>query len=231
MKQQREQLQRRIQYSFRNEELLQRALRHRSAGSDHNERLEFLGDSLLGTIISAHLFQLDSDASEGQLTRRRSALVRKESLAEVAKLLDLGSALELGPSASRSGGRNNDSILADAIEALLAAVYLDSDFETVRDVTLGLMQPVLEKLDQSIEQQVSLRDGKTRLQEWLQARSLPLPEYRMTEVTGPGHARHFEVECDVQPLGQSVSGSGSSRRDAEQEAAAATLAALEALGL
>ncbi len=219
--------QERIGYQFNKGELLQRALRHRSVGKDHNERLEFLGDSLLNLIIAEHLFTRDQTAAEGELTTRRSLLVRKETLAAAARRFDFASVLQLGPSAAKSGGFGRDSILADSVEAVIAAVYLDSHFTQACEVTLKLLGESITELDSTLQQSAAIQDAKTRLQEWLQARSLPLPRYETTEVSGPGHARSYEVAVAVQPLDDMPRGTGPSRREAEQNAAELALQQLE----
>lgn len=227
MQQQLEQFQTRIGYAFTDTDLLCKALRHRSAGNDHNERLEFLGDSLLNLVAADYLFRQDGNASEGELTTRRSILVRKQTLARIARQFDFASVLQLGPSAAKSGGFGRDSILADTVEAVIAAVYLDSDFATVSRVTLALLREEFAQLDSSLDLQQPTQDAKTRLQEWLQARSLPLPQYETLEISGPDHQRIYQVSVCVEPLAEKAVGTGTSRREAEQFAAALALEQLE----
>ncbi|MCP4830493.1 MAG: ribonuclease III [Proteobacteria bacterium] len=209
-------LQQVINYRFTDERLLEAALRHRSLGSIHNERLEFLGDSVLGMVVAQTLFQQYPDASEGELTRLRAQLVRQETLATVSRRLDLGRALQLGPAAGRSGGADRSSILADTLEAVLAAIFLDSDFQTVKRVVLCLLEPELAALSSAPPE----KDPKTRLQEALQGEGLSLPIYQVIETLGLPHERQFVVECAVSSAGLIAHGRGASRKAAEQEAAA-----------
>ena len=199
--------------------LLRQALTHRSAGSDHNERLEFLGDAVLELIVSEWLFQHFDDADEGHLTRLRARLVRKETLAEVARSVRLGEALALGGGELKSGGRHRDSILADALEALLGAYYLDSGYVACASFVRRLMQPWFAQL----ESQPQTKDPKTRLQEWLQSRGESLPSYHVIATRGAAHDQEFEVACRVNVLGKDVKAIGRSRRGAEQQAAALAL--------
>ena len=211
-------------HDFREPELLRQALRHRSAGSANNERMEFLGDSLVNLIVAEALHARWPRADEGALTRARAALVRESALAEVARRLGLGSQIELGPGELKTGGHRRDSILADALEAVVAAVHLDSGFEQCRAVVLPWFEPALASLDVvRIE-----KDPKTRLQEWLQARQLGRPEYQLLESRGEEHERLFLVECQVADPACSEQGEGASLRVAEQAAAAAVLSRLEA---
>jgi ribonuclease-3 len=210
-------------YEFGDPALLERALTHRSRGSDNNERLEFLGDSALGFTISAFLFQQFPRQSEGKLTRLRARLVRKESLAELARRLELGPALRLGTGELRTGGFDRGSILADALEAVFGAVYVDGGFEKARDVILRLYEDKLAALDDD----ASAKDPKTRLQEFLQSRGLPTPSYDVIEISGQAHAQRFDVRCRVEGLSEEVRGTGRSRRAAEQDAAQRALTALE----
>ncbi len=204
-----------ITYRFENIELLQLAMTHRSYNKTHNERLEFLGDAVLGMIIADRLFEIFPDQSEGKLTRLRASLVNGVMLAEIARSIDLGTHIKLGSGELKSGGRKRESILADAFEALIGAVYLDSDFVTVQKVVIGLFQDRIEKLDPSIQ----TKDSKTQLQEFLQSRKLPLPEYNIEEITGKDHAQTFTVSCTVASLKQTGTSQGPSRRIAEQRAA------------
>lgn len=203
--------------------LLERALTHRSAGSGNNERLEFLGDALLNLVVAEALYLGWPRADEGALTRARAQLVRESSLAEVARSLQLGDALRLGPGELKSGGWRRDSILADALEALVAAIYLDGGFAACRAAVLGWFAPLLE----DIEVGRIGKDPKTRLQEWLQARRLPLPEYLLVETLGREHDKTFVVQCRVGDPEHQADGRGGSRRQAEQAAAEALLGQLE----
>lgn len=205
--------------------LLRQALRHRSAGRPHNERLEFLGDGLVGAIVAELLFERFPRASEGELTRLRALLVRREALADQARKLGLGGHLQLGQGELKSGGFRRDSILADAFEALVAAIHLDAGWAACRDWLRALCGPVLAGLD--LEQ---LADAKTRLQEWLQSRGRDLPEYVLIETEGEAHAQQFLIECRVQDQALPGTGRAASRKQAEQIAAAAMLARLERPG-
>lgn len=206
------------------EGLLTQALTHRSAGPVNNERLEFLGDALLGFVIAEALLERFPQADEGQLSRMRATLVRQDSLAGLARGLALGDYLRLGAGEVRTGGHARDSILADALEALFAAVYLDQGFETARAVILGVFGPSFEGLSAAS----GGKDPKTRLQELLQSRRRPLPEYQVTEVLGSPHAQCFRVRCVLPDDGSVALGDGSSRRRAEQQAAETLLKDLEA---
>lgn len=219
----RDRLQRELGYEFRDPALLALALTHRSCGSLNNERLEFLGDSVLNHIIAERLFHLFPDCSEGELSRMRAALVRRESLASVARELAIGEAVSLGPGERKSGGHRRDSILADTLEALLGAVLLDGGQEAVSGRVLALFGERLE----SVSPGEATKDAKTSLQEYLQGRGLPLPEYDLAEVEGEDHCQQFTVECRLAEPALSVSGSGTSRRRAEQAAAAAALEVLD----
>ncbi len=205
----------RLGYLFKDSVLLARALRHRSAGNEHNERLEFLGDSLLGFIIGETLYQKFPQAREGELTRMRAALVKGDTLAEIARALEIGSFLELGAGELKSGGRKRPSILADSVEALIGAVYLDGGMDCCRETILLLYRERLA----AISNPQMVKDSKTRLQEWLQAHNLPLPVYRIAEQAGSDHQRQFLVECRLPHTGKTFRGSGSNRRKAEQNAA------------
>lgn len=207
-----------IGYRFGDPEILEQALRHRSAGRRNNERLEFFGDALLGAVVSEALMQRFPTADEGVLTRLRSELVRESSLAELARQLDIGSHLTLGPGELKSGGFRRDSILADAVEALAAAIYLDGGFSAMRDEVLRWFGPSLQQLTTK-----QVKDAKTRLQEWLQARQHGLPEYEIVSATGEEHEREFTAACRLAETGISAEGSGGSRRAAEQAAAAQAL--------
>ncbi len=203
-------------YLFQDPQLLQRALTHRSAANENYERLEFLGDAVLEYIISNELFHRYRHCKEGDLSRLRSTLVNGETLAGIAQQLSVGECLRLGPGELKSGGFRRTSILADAMEAIIGAISLDGGMEAARKVVLRLYQPrfaALPELDQ-------LKDPKTRLQEFLQSRRMPLPTYHMVREEGDKHTRIHVVECEVEPLPQPVEGKGSSRRKAEQDAAA-----------
>jgi ribonuclease III len=210
---------RRLAYTFRQPGLLDCALTHRSKSSDNYERLEFLGDSILGFAISSELFNRFPDLSEGELTRLRASLVKKETLAGLARDLELGSSLKLGEGELKSGGYDRDSILADALEAIFGAICKDSSVTDAMRVILHLYRKKLSTLDpQSIP-----KDPKTQLQEHLQKLSLPTPTYLVREITGEPHNQNFIVECRVTMLDLPVLGEGNSRRHAEQQAAAHVL--------
>ncbi len=211
----RERLQRRIGYDFSRPELLAQALTHRSHGAPHNERLEFLGDSVLNCVIAAELFTRFGKLAEGDLSRLRANLVRQESLHHVAQGLDLGDQLELGEGELKSGGFARPSILADAFEALIGAIFLDRGFEAARECVLHLYRPLLEALDPKAPG----KDPKTLLQELLQAKKIALPRYSVVATRGAAHDQQFEVECLIPELSVRTTGSGSNRRTAEQEAA------------
>lgn len=213
----------RLGYRFVQPELLQRALSHRSVGSDNNERLEFLGDSILSYVISVELFQRFPDVDEGRLSRLRASLVKGDTLAVVARELSLGDYLQLGPGELKSGGFRRGSILADAFEALLGAIYLDADIATVQRITLQLFNERL--LD--INPETALKDPKTRLQEYLQSRQLPLPSYEVAQITGKAHSQTFTVMCRIDALDTVVTADATSRRKAEQMAAKLILEKLD----
>lgn len=195
--------------------LLELALTHRSAGGRNNERLEFLGDALINACVAEALYLRHPDLEEGDLSRLRASLVNQEALAEVARELDLGSQLTLGPGELKSGGFRRASILADALEGVVGAVFLDAGFAAAREVTLRLLESRL-AAPLSTE---DLKDAKTRLQEVLQARELPLPVYAVESVRGEPHRQTFRVSCSVEPLQVRTEGEAGSRRAAEQEAA------------
>ncbi len=206
-------------HGFRDPALLREALTHRSAGSANNERLEFLGDALLNSIIAIELFRLRPQAPEGELSRLRAALVRGETLAGIARELELGPALVMGEGERKSGGHRRDSILADAVEALVGAVFIDSDFETARALVLRLFAARLSDLPRADD----LKDPKTRLQEYLQSRRHPPPDYEVVEVSGADHAQRFTVRCRIEALDCEQRATDTSRRKAEQRAARACL--------
>ncbi len=214
---------RRIGYTFKDESLCELALSHRSCGKQNNERLEFLGDSILNFVIAEALFHHFPSAREGELSRLRAKLVKGATLSEVGRELELGDYLRLGSGELKSGGYRRDSILADAVEALIGAIYLDSDLETARTFILAQLGGRLEKLDLK----VTLKDPKTRLQEFLQSRRLDLPEYDLEKVQGDPHDQTFYIACRVSGLNEPARGEGSSRRKAEQQAARMALIALE----
>ena len=200
-------------YNFRRPEWLEEALTHRSASANNNERLEFLGDALLNLVVAEVLYHRHPKASEGELSRLRASLVKGETLAKLARELKLGENLRLGPGELKSGGARRESILSDALEAIIGAVYLDGGLAACRDLILTLYRENLEGLASASE----LKDPKTRLQEYLQAYQQPLPVYNVLEIRGEPHAQSFTVECAVAEL-RAVA-TGSSRRKAEQEAA------------
>jgi ribonuclease-3 len=211
----RERLQQHIGYRFSRPELLSRALTHRSHSSLHNERLEFLGDSILNCVVAAELFERFAGFSEGELSRLRAHLVREESLHQVAQTLGLGDTLQLGEGELKSGGFARPSILADAFEALIGAVFVDGGFSAAREAIRRLYEPLLEGLDPK----ALGKDPKTLLQELLQARKIALPQYSVVATHGAAHSQDFEVECVIPQLSVRATGNGSSRRNAEQEAA------------
>lgn len=212
-------------YRFADEALLHLALTHRSAGRPNNERLEFLGDALVNLVVAEMLFDARPRASEGELSRLRAQLVSEPALAERARELQLGDALKLGSGELKSGGFRRDSILADAFEALVAAIHRDGGFHACRDWLRGVFAEPLAAAGPP------QKDPKTRLQEWLQARGLPLPHYELLAERGEEHARQFDVACVIeQPLSARFEGRGASRRAAEQIAAESALASLGNVG-
>lgn len=211
-------------YRFSDTSLLERALTHRSAPGRSNERLEFLGDAVLDCVISDLLISLRPDSEEGELSRLRSRLVRDHALAEIAQQHGVGERLKLGSGEMKSGGFRRDSILADALEALLGAIFRDGGYGAAERVVRRLYAPRLEHLPAGD----SLKDPKTRLQEWLQAQGLPLPDYELVAASGPAHEQVFEVRCRLGRPEAEQTASGASRREAEQEAARLLLASLAA---
>jgi ribonuclease-3 len=204
-------------YTFRRPDLLRQALTHRSFGTPNNERLEFIGDAVLNCVVGATLYERFPALPEGDLSRARAGLVNKDTLARVARGLELGREIRMGDGEAKSGGNERSSILADALEAVFGAVFVDGGFEAAREAIVRCYAEVLR--DASPE---SLgKDPKTRLQEWLQARRSPVPEYVVTETRGDPHEQIFTVECRIPALAIAVSGEGSSRRAAEQAAAEA----------
>ena len=212
-------LQQRLQHEFNNPALLQQALTHRSHSAEHNERLEFLGDSVLNLAVAHLLFERMSHVPEGELSRMRSNLVRQESLHEQALKLGLPGLIQLGEGELRSGGTKRPSILADALEALIGAIYLDAGYEAAQ----GLVQRLFASVEIHPQMQAVAKDPKTELQEWLQGRKLKLPIYRVVGTSGAAHQQIFDVECEIPELGRHERGIGSSRRAAEQAAAAVVL--------
>nr|VFK60792.1 MAG: RNAse III [Candidatus Kentron sp. UNK]VFK69474.1 MAG: RNAse III [Candidatus Kentron sp. UNK] len=211
-----------IDYTFSDMGLLELALTHRSASSWHNERLEFLGDAILGFVITDFLYARFPDSSEGDLTRLRAKLVRRQTLAEVARRLGLGQYIILGSGEMKSGGDDRESTLANAVEAIIGAVYLDGGLDPCRHSILHILGPQIEMIS---EENID-KDAKTRLQELLQATRLPLPAYRIIEAAGADHQHWFTVECKVAILPEATRGGGKSRRIAEQNAARKVLECL-----
>jgi ribonuclease III len=220
-------LQQRLGHRFARPELLQRALTHRSFGAEHNERLEFLGDAVLNMAVSALLYERFSGSDEGDLTRVRAHLVREDSLHRTALALRLPEVLRLSEGEARAGGALRASILADALEAVIAATYLDGGF----DPAARLVRQLFGDLIAGSEADAWTKDAKTELQEWLQARKLPVPGYRIVATRGQAHAQTFAVECEVAALGLVEAGEGRSRRSAEQDAALRMLGRLKASDL
>lgn len=211
-------------YRFQDDGLLDLALTHRSVSGGNNERLEFLGDAVLGLVIAEALYDAHPDADEGALSRLRARLVRRETLEEVAREIALGELLRLGSGELRSGGHRRASILANSLEAIFGAVFLDGGWPATRKVVLKLLSPRLAALGTGDD----LRDPKTRLQEFLQGRGHALPTYAVLQVSGSGHSQHFAVVCRLETPGIEVHGEGASRRAAEQQAAEEALRALGA---
>lgn len=216
-------LKKHLDFEFGDSALLQRALTHRSAPGRNNERLEFLGDAVLQLVVSEIVFGEHARAREGRLSRLRSTLVKDSTLSKIATDLELGKHLVLGPGEMKTGGHRRASILADALEAIFGAVYLDAGFDAARRVIHTAYGERISELPDVGE----LRDPKSRLQEYLQGQQLPLPVYQMENVSGKAHKQYFEVSCSITEPNIRTAGSGSTRRDAEQEAAAAMLAAIE----
>ena len=212
-------LQRRVEHEFANPRLLERALTHRSFSSDHNERLEFLGDSVLSLAVSGLLFEKLSQLPEGDLSRVRANLVKQDTLFQIASGLGVAGCLRLGDGEKRSGGHKRPSILADALEAVIGAVYLDAGFDTAN----ALVRRLYSGLELNAQMSAMGKDPKTELQEWLQARKMKLPLYRVVATLGEAHKQTFDVECTVTETGRSERGIGASRRAGEQAAAAAML--------
>lgn len=219
-------LQQRLSHVFANPRLLERAVTHRSFSADHNERLEFLGDSVLNLAVSSLLFEKLSELPEGDLSRVRANLVKQDTLFQIAQGLGVAVCLRLGDGEKRSGGQKRPSILADALEALIGAVYLDAGF----DVAAALVRRLYGAIELNAQMSAMGKDAKTELQEWLQARKMKLPAYRVVATLGEAHKQTFDVECVVTETGHSERGIGASRRAGEQAAAAAMLQHLSAQG-
>ena len=215
-------LQIRLGYAFRDTRLLLQAMTHRSFGADHNERLEFLGDSVLNLVVAHLLFDRLATMPEGDLSRVRANLVKQETLHQLALHLELPGRMRLGEGELKSGGTRRASILADALEAVIGAVYLDGGF----DAAQALVQRLFAKVEIRPDMQAAEKDPKTQLQEWLQGRKLPLPRYTVIGTSGAAHRQTFEVACEVPDLKKHERGTGASRRAAEQAAAAALLTIL-----
>lgn len=212
-----------IDHTFTDPSLLRQALTHRSYGVPHNERLEFIGDAVLNCVVALSLYERFPALPEGDLSRARAHLVNKDTLAQVARRLELGNAIRLGDGESRSGGAARPSILADALEAVFGAVFLDAGFAAARQTIDAAYADLLRDADPS----TLGKDPKTRLQEWLQSQRLPVPEYAIIATTGEAHAQHFAVECRIPELSIVAQGTGTSRRAAEQDAALQALAGVK----
>lgn len=212
-------LARRLGHEFKDESLFELALTHRSCGKRNNERLEFLGDSVLNFTIAADLYQRFPTAREGQLSRLRALMVKGETLSEIARELGLGDYLRLGSGELKSGGFRRDSILADSVEAIIGAIYMDAGLDVAERFILAWYEKRLEELDLD----GSIKDSKTRLQEFLQSRRLELPEYELVSVEGEAHAQTFNIHCHTVILDKPTEGRGNSRRQAEQNAAKVAL--------
>jgi ribonuclease-3 len=216
-------LQQRVMHTFADPGLLVRALTHRSFSSDHNERLEFLGDSVLGVVVADMLYERLKNLPEGDLSRVRANLVKQETLHQLALTLGLPEVIRLGEGEMRSGGQKRPSILADALEAVIGAVYLDAGFVTAQ----ALVQRLYKAVDIAPGMDAIGKDSKTELQEWLQGRKLKLPSYRVVATLGAAHRQTFDVECEISELNLAERGIGGSRRAAEQAAATAMLDTLK----
>lgn len=216
-------LSQRLGYQFDDVELLQQALTHRSAAKRHNERLEFLGDAVLGMIIAQSLYRKFPNVPEGKLTRMRSTLVKGDTLAELGREANVGELLRLGPGELKSGGHRRSSIIADAVEAILGAIYIEAGLEKTQEVVIRLWQSRIDTLDPNEHP----KDAKTRLQEFLQSRKLPLPVYEVVDISGKDHDQTFVVHCHISTINQPMEGVGTSRRKAEQKAARTALEKLD----
>lgn len=212
-------LERRLGYRFSDRKLLTAALTHRSVGAANNERLEFLGDAVLGMVVADFLFRREGRLSEGDLSRLRASLVNRDTLADIAQGLDIGADLRLGPGELKSGGFRRRSVLANALEAIIGAVYLDGGLEA----SATLIHAMFAAYFANLPDPDTLKDPKTRLQELLQERGLGLPQYEMVSVSGPPHKQQFQVACEVTALNMRAAAEGASRRSAEQVAAAKLL--------
>lgn len=217
-------LQLRLQHQFSDPKLLQRAVTHRSFSADHNERLEFLGDSVLSLAVASLLYERLSAQPEGDLSRVRANMVKQETLHQLALGLQVALVLRLGEGEARSGGHQRPSILADAVEALIGAVYLDAGYGPAE----ALVHRLFAAVEINPQMQAADKDAKTALQEWLQGRKMKLPSYRVVATDGAAHRQTFDVECLIPELALTERGSGASRRAGEQAAAAAMLATLKA---
>jgi ribonuclease-3 len=211
-----------LDYRFSDKALLETALTHRSVTQNNNERLEFLGDAVLGMVIAEELFKRFPDANEGELSRLRASMVKGETLAEIALSFELGDAIRLGPGELKSGGFRRKSILADAFEAILGAIYLDGGFDSCSKI---ILKHFSSRLD-TVSPETAQKDPKTRLQEYLQANQQALPDYEVVDIAGEAHAQTFTIECQVEGV-QTVRAQGSSRRKAEQAAAEMILDGLD----
>lgn len=215
-------LSQRLGFDFTDSDLVRRALAHRSSGSDNNERMEFLGDSILNFIVAEALWRRFPEAHEGELSRMRAQLVKGQTLAELARRFELGDLLILGAGELKSGGNRRESILADTLEALVAAIYLQGGLDACRDCVVGWFEEQLATITPE-----QTKDAKTQLQEWLQARKTPVPDYRIENAIGEDHQQHFIVACFIQGVDERFLGEGSSRRNAEQAAAEKALIYLQ----
>ncbi|MFK5969184.1 MAG: ribonuclease III [Candidatus Marithrix sp.] len=209
-----------LAYNFKDEQTLVTALTHRSVAGLNNERLEFLGDALLSCIMAKTLFEQFPNANEGELTRLRANLVKRDALVKIAHQIDLGKYLLLGTGELKTGGEQRASILSDAVEAVIGAIYLDSDINTCQAIVIKLWKKLLKNLPQQI------KDPKTRLQEYLQSQQKSLPDYKVLNIKGSPHAQIFEVKCIISGLKKPTYGNGETRRRAEQSAAAKALSVL-----
>jgi len=218
-------LQKRLDHEFSNPRLLQQALTHRSFSADHNERVEFLGDSVLNLAVAGLLYERLSELPEGDLSRVRANLVKQETLHQLAVQLGLPALIRLGEGEAKSGGQKRPSILADALEAIIGAVYLDAGFDKAAQLVRSLFQDV----EITPHMQAIGKDPKTELQEWLQGRKMNLPIYRVVGTLGAAHKQTFDVECEISEYGRAERGIGGSRRAGEQAAAAAMLAYVKTL--
>ena len=216
-------LQQRLQHVFSDGKLLVRATTHRSFSADHNERLEFLGDSVLNLSVAGLLYTRLKDLPEGDLSRVRANMVKQDTLHQLAVVLDLPSVLRLGEGEARSGGQNRPSILADALEAVIGAVYLDAGYVAAE----ALVHRLFKEVEINPQMQAIGKDPKTELQEWLQGRKMKVPAYRVVSTLGAAHRQTFDVECEIVELGLAERGIGGSRRAGEQAAAAAMLVKLQ----